>query len=131
MTYWHTRAQWLQFPKDIVYKSDITWANIKNSAFADTQMKYCPGWAAPKQKGCPKKDTHKLGIVDHIQQGVAKRRRINPIVPNTIVEEVDKDDPDIGQYEELKLEDTMDGVIGMAQAVIVQVLLIELGFLLS
>ena len=48
MTYWHTRAQWLQFPKDIVYKSDITWANIKNSAFADTQMKYCPGWAAPK-----------------------------------------------------------------------------------
>jgi hypothetical protein len=47
MTYWHTRAQWLQFPKDIVYKSDITWA-IKNSAFADTQMKYCPGWAAPK-----------------------------------------------------------------------------------
>ena len=36
MPFWYTQAQWqLQYPKDVVYKSDITWANIKKSAAPD------------------------------------------------------------------------------------------------
>jgi hypothetical protein len=63
----------LRYPKDVVYKSDITWANIKKSAAPDILMKYCPSWAAAKKKGHPKKDAQNLGIGDHVKQGVAKR----------------------------------------------------------
>ncbi len=33
MPFWYTRAQWqLQYPKDMVYKSDITWSKIPATA---------------------------------------------------------------------------------------------------
>jgi len=71
MPFWYTRAQWqLQYPKDVVHKLDITWANIKKSAAPEILM---------KKKGRPKKDTRKLGIVDYVKQGIAKRRRKNPL----------------------------------------------------
>jgi hypothetical protein len=74
MPFWYTCAQWqLHYPKDVVYKSDITWANIKKSAAPDILMKICPNWAAVKKKGHPKKDARKLGVADHIKQVVAKR----------------------------------------------------------
>ena len=71
MPFWYTRAQWqLQYPKDVVYKSDMTWANVMKSAEPDLLMKYCPSWAATKKKGRPKKERRKLGIADYVKQGV-------------------------------------------------------------
>ena len=72
---------------------------------------------APKKKGRPKKEVRKLGIADHVQQAVAKRRRKNkPVtVPDTIVEAVDEDNAEIARYDDnIELEDTKDGVIGSA-----------------
>jgi hypothetical protein len=57
----------------VVYKLDITWANIKKSEAPDILMKYCPSWAAVKKKSRLKKDAWKLRIADHVKQGVAKR----------------------------------------------------------
>jgi hypothetical protein len=60
MPFWYTRAQWqLQYPKDMIYKMDVTWSKIKKSAAPDILMKYCPSWAAAKKKGRPKKDTRR------------------------------------------------------------------------
>jgi hypothetical protein len=116
--FWYTRAQWqLQYPKDVVYKSDITWANTKKSAGPDILMKYCPSWAAPKKKGCPKKDARKLGIVDYVKQGVAKRRHKNPIAPETATKEVHKNTEQMRVFNELKLNqfgDSKDGLVGNA-----------------
>ena len=120
MPFWYTRAQWqLQFPNEMVYQSDITWQNIRKTTFPDQNTKYCPGWAAPKKKGRPKKDTRKLGIADHVQEATAKRRRRNnrsnsAVVPNTIVEEVDEDNAEIAQFDKMELKDTKDGVVGNA-----------------
>ncbi len=100
-----------------MYKSDITWGNIKNSAVPDTQTKYCPSWAAAKKKGCPKKDARKLGTAEHVKQGVEKRHSKNPIVPETIIKEVHDNVAQMRQFDELKLnqlEDTKDRVVGMA-----------------
>ena len=61
MPFWHTRAQWqLQFPKDEVFKADITWANIKKTADANEHIRYCPTWSAPNKKGRPKTNVRKL-----------------------------------------------------------------------
>jgi hypothetical protein len=126
MPYWYTREQWkLQFPKEFVYRADMTWDNIRKSDSKDDRMKYCPSWVAPKKKGRPKKEVRKLGIADHVQQAAAKRRRKNKTVavPDTIVEEVDEDNAEIAGYdnkmigvlEDMKdMEDTKDGVIGSA-----------------
>jgi hypothetical protein len=76
MPYWYTREEWeLQFPKEFVYRADMTWENIRKSDSKDERMKYCPSWVAPKKKGRPKKEVRKLGIADHVQQAAAKRRR--------------------------------------------------------
>jgi hypothetical protein len=94
MSFWYTRAQWqLQFPNEMVYQNDITWQNIRKTTFPDQNTKYCPGWAAPKKKGRPKKDTRKLGIADHVQEATAKRRLRNN--RKTIVKEVDKDNAEL------------------------------------
>jgi len=86
MPFWYTRAQWqLQYSKDVVYKLDITWANIKKSASPDILIKYCPSWAAAKKKGPPKKDARKLEIVDYVKQGEAKRCHKNPLAPETAI----------------------------------------------
>jgi hypothetical protein len=118
MPYWYTREQWkLQFPKEFVYRADVTWENIRKSDSIDERMKYCPSWVAPKKKGRPKKEVRKLGIADHVQQAAAKRRRKSkPVaVPDTIVEEVDEDNAEIARYDDnIELEDTKDGVIGSA-----------------
>ena len=118
MPYWYTREQWkLQFPKEFVYRTDMTWENIRKSDSKDERMKYCPSWVAPKKKGRPKKEVRKLGIADHVQQAAAKRRRKSkPVaVPDTIVEEVDEDNAEIARYDDnIELEDTKDGVIGSA-----------------
>ncbi len=88
MPFWYTRAQWqLQFPKQMVYQSDITWQNIKKTTVPNENTKYCPGWAAPKKKGRPKNDTRKLGIADHVQQATAKRSRRNNKRKSVIVHE--------------------------------------------
>ena len=120
MPYWYTRAQWqLQYPKDMVYKSDITWAHIKTSGSCpDILMKYCPSWAATKKKGRPKKDARKLGIVDNVKQGVAKRRRKKPIArPATVIKEVHENTKQMRVFDVLKLnqfENSMDGLVGNA-----------------
>jgi hypothetical protein len=118
MPFWYTRAQWqLQYPKDVVYKSDITWSKIKKSAAPDISMKYCPNWAATKKKGRPKKDAWKLGIADHIKQGVAKRRHKNPVAPETAVEDVHENAAQMREFVELKsnqFEDSKDGLVGKA-----------------
>ncbi len=68
MPFWYTRAQWqLQYPKEVVYKLDITWSKIKKTAAPDILMKYCSSWAAAKKKGRPKKDARKLRIADHVK----------------------------------------------------------------
>ncbi len=81
-------------------------------------MRYCPSWVAPRKKGRPKKDTRKLGIADHVQQGVqkgvAKRRRQNPVVHQTIVEGVDENQAGIQELDDIELEDTKDGVVDYA-----------------
>jgi hypothetical protein len=111
----------LQYPKDVVYKSDITWAKIKKSGCPDILMKYCPSWAAPKKKGHPKKDARKLGIVDYVKQGVAKRHRKNPIAPQTAIKEVHEDTHEDTEqmrvFDELKsneIGDSKDGLVGNA-----------------
>ena len=118
MPFWYTCAQWqLGYPKDMVYKSDITWINIKKSAAPDILMKYCPSWAAAKKKGRPKKDARKLGIVDYVKQGVAKRRRKNPIAPETAIKEVHENTEQMRVFNELKsnqFEDSKDGLVGNA-----------------
>jgi hypothetical protein len=119
MPFWYTRAQWqLQYPKDVVYKSDMTWANVMKSAEPDLLMKYCPSWAAAKKKGRPKKDARKLGIADYVKQGVAKKRRKNPIAPKTAIKEVHENAEQIMiAFDELKsnqFEDSKDGVVGNA-----------------
>jgi len=119
MPFWYTHAQWqLQYPKDVVYKLDMTWANVMKSAEPDLLMKYCPSWAAAKKKGRPKKDAQKLGIADNAKQGVAKKRRKNPIAPKTAIKEVHKNAEQIMiAFDELKsnqFEDSKDGVVGNA-----------------
>ena len=120
MPFWYTRAHRQQrFPKDTVYNAEITWATIKKSAIGDNQMKYCPSWVAPCKKGHPKNDARKLGIADHVQQGVqkhvAKRRRQNPIVHQTIVEGVvDEMQAGIQELDDIELEYTKDGVVDYA-----------------
>ena len=118
MPFWYTRAQWqLQYPKDVVYKSDITWANIKKSAAPDILMKYCPSWAAATKKGRPKKNAWKLGIVDYVKQGIAKRHHKNPIAPETAIKEVHKNTEQMRVFNELKsnqFEDSKDGLVGNA-----------------
>ncbi len=118
MPFWYTRAQWqLQYPKDVVYKLDITLANIKKSAAPDILMKYCPSWAAAKKKGRPKKDTRKLGIADHVKQGVSKKRRKKPHCPRDAIKEVHENATQMRDFYELKLnqfEDSKDGLVGKA-----------------
>jgi hypothetical protein len=120
MPFWYTRAQWkLQFPKDAVYKADITWANIKKSAIANDHVRYCPSWVAPRKKGRPKKEARTLGIADHVQQGVQKgikkRRRQNTVVHHqTIVEGVDENQAGIQHHGNIEMEDTKDGIVGCA-----------------
>ena len=80
-------------------------------------MKYCPSWAAAKKKGRPKNDARKLRIADHIKQGVAKRRRKNPIAAETAIAEVHKNAAQMREFDELKLnqfEDSKDGLVGNA-----------------
>jgi hypothetical protein len=102
-------------PKDAVYKAEVTWATIKKSAIGDDQVRYCPSWVAPRKKGRPKKDARKLGIADHVQQGVqkdvAKWRRRNTIVHQTIVVGVDENQAGIQYHGDIELEDTKDGVV--------------------
>ncbi len=118
MPFWYTRAQWqLQYPKDVVYKSDVTWSKIKKSAAPDILMKYCPSWAAAKKKGCPKKDARKLGIADHVKQGVAKRRRKNPVASDTAIEDAHENAAQMREFVELKsnqLVESKDGLVGKA-----------------
>jgi len=119
MPFWYTRAQWQsQYPKDVVYKSDITWANMKKSAAPDILMKYCPSWAAAKKKGRSKKDARKLGIVDYVKQGIAKRRRKQTIAPETAIKEVVHENTEqMRVFNELKsnqFEDSKDGLVGNA-----------------
>lgn len=125
MPYWYTREQWkLQFPKEFVYRADITWENIRNSDSKNERMKYCPSWVAPKQKGRPKKELRKLGVADHVQQAAAKRRRKNkPVrVPDAIVEEIDEDNAEIARHDNNMIlmqdmidpDNTKDGEIGSA-----------------
>jgi len=84
-------------------------------------MKYCPSWAASKKKGCPKKDARKLGIVDYVKQGVAKRHRKKTIAPQTAIEEVNEDTHEDTEqmrvFDELKSNqfgDSKDGLVGNA-----------------
>ena len=101
-----------------MYKAEITWATIKKSAIRDNQMRYCPSWVAPRKKGRPKKEARKLGIADHVQQGVqksvGKRRQQNPIVHQTIVEGVDENQAGIQELDDIELEDMKDGVVEYA-----------------
>jgi hypothetical protein len=118
MPFWYTCAQWqLQYPKDVVYKSDITWSKIKKSAAPGILMKYCPSWAAAKKKVHLKKDAQKLGIRDHVKQGVAKRHHKTPIAPETAIEDVHENAAQMREFVELKsnqFEDSKVGLVGKA-----------------
>ncbi len=100
-----------------MYKSDVTWPKIKKSAAPDILMKYCPSRAAAKKKGRPKKDARKLGNADHIKQGVAKRRCINPVAPDTTIEDAHENATQVREFVELKLNQFVkakDGLVGKA-----------------
>ncbi len=101
-----------------MYKAEVTGATIKKSAIGDNQVRYCPSWVAPCKKGRPKKHARKLGITDHLQQGVqkgvSKRRRQNTVVHQTIVEGVDKNQAGIQYHGDIELEDTKDGFVDYA-----------------
>ncbi len=93
MPFWHTSAQWqLQFPKNEVFKADITWANIKKTADANKHIRNCPTWSAPNKKARPKTNVRKLGISDHIKQAGAKRRKKKDNVPLRVIGEEQDDD---------------------------------------
>jgi len=58
-----------------------------------------------------------LGIVDYIKQGVAKRRRKNPIAQETATKEVHEDTEQMRVVDELKSNqfgDLKDGLVGNA-----------------
>ena len=115
MPFWHTRAQWqLQFPKDEVFKADITWPNMKKTADANELIRYCPTWSAPNKKGRPKTNVRKLGISDHIKQAGAKRRKKKNNVPLPVIGEEHYDDACIEIIDALELEneDYKDGMVG-------------------
>ena len=118
MPFWYTRAQWqLQYPKDVVYKMDVTWSKIKKSAAPDILMKYCPSWVAAKKKGRPKKDARKLGIADYVKEGVAKRRRKNPIAPDTAIKDGHDNAAHIREFVKLQSNldaESKDGLVGKA-----------------
>jgi len=115
MPFWHTRAQWqLQFPKDEVYKEDITWANINKTAHANEQMRYCPTWSAPKKKGRPKTNVRKLGIADHIKLAGAKRKKKKRNAAKTVIGDEHEEDACIQVFDDLdvKKKENEDGVAG-------------------
>jgi hypothetical protein len=103
----------LQFPKDEVFKADITWANIKKTADANEHIRYCPTWSAPNKKGRPKNNVRKLGISDHIKQAGAKRRKKKDNVPLPVIGEEHDDDAcfEIIDALEGKNEDNKDGIV--------------------
>ena len=62
-------------------------------------------------------DARKLGIANYIKQGVAKKRRKNPIAPETAIKEVDEIDEQMVALDEMKsnqFEDSKDGLVGNA-----------------
>ncbi len=80
-------------------------------------MKYCPSWAAAKKKGRPKKDARKLRIADHVKQGIAKRRRKNPVAPDTAIEDTHENAAEMREFVELKSNqfvESKDGLVGKA-----------------
>jgi hypothetical protein len=113
MPFWYTRAQWrLQFPQDTVCRMDVTLASIKKSGRKDLLMSYCPSWVAPRKKGRPKKEVRKLGIADHVEQGVGKKRHRNKDVTSENAGENIEDNVGIGEFDEIEVDKTKDGIIG-------------------
>jgi hypothetical protein len=87
----------------------------KKSAAPDILMKYCPSWVSAKKKDRPKKDTRKLGIVDHVKEGVAKRRHKNPIAPDTAVKDGHDNTAHIREFVKLQSNldaESKDGLVG-------------------
>jgi hypothetical protein len=82
MPFWYTRAQWQsQYPKDMVYKMDVTWSKIKKSAAPDILMKYCPSWVAAKKEGSPKERCKEVGNRGSCQRGCSEEAPQNPRCP--------------------------------------------------
>jgi hypothetical protein len=76
MSYWFTKAQWrLRFPEEVTCATHITLMLIKTNSSPTDHLKYCPAWTVGQKKGCPKKQQHRLGITNHIQNLAKKRRR--------------------------------------------------------
>ncbi len=76
-------------------------------------------WQHVQKKGRPKKDARKLGIVDYVKQGVAKRHRKSPTAPQTAIKEVHEDTHEDTEqmrvFDELKsnkVGDSKDGLVG-------------------
>ena len=113
MLFWYTRAQWrLQYPQDAVCRADVTLVSIKKSGRKDLLVSYCPSWVAPRKKGRPKKEARKLGIANHVEQGAGKKRRCNKDATSENAGENVEDNVGIGDFDEIKVEDTKDGIIG-------------------
>ncbi len=105
MPFWYTRAQWrLQFPQDAVCRIDIT-------LWKDLLMSYCPSWVALRKKGWPKKEVRMLGIADHVEQGVGKKRHHKKDVTSVTAGKNVEDNMGIGDSNEIEVEDTKDGII--------------------
>ncbi len=75
-------------------------------------MSYCPSWVAPQKKGRPKKEARKLGIADQVEQGAGKKRHCNKDATSENAGENVEDNMGIGDFDEIKVEDTKDGIIG-------------------
>ncbi len=96
---------------------DVTWLKIKKSAAPDILMKYCPSWVSAKKKSRPKKDARKLGITDHVKEGVAKRCRKNPVAPVTAIKDAHENAAHIREYVKLQsnqFAESKDGLVGKA-----------------
>jgi hypothetical protein len=67
---------------------------------------------APWKKGRPKKEVRKLGIADHVEQGVGKKRHCNKDVMSENAGENIEDNVGIGEFDEIEVDKTKDGIIG-------------------
>ena len=119
MPYWYSCTKWqLQFPHNVTCKSDITLASMKLNYRPNIHIKYCPSWIAGNKKGRPKIEKQKLGIVDHVMKGVAKKHKGNYdcTLRSAIFDGIDDDNAHALNWDKIQLEennrDKVDGLEG-------------------
>ncbi len=103
MPHWYTAAQWRnQFPDDTTFDMHITLKLIKADLTPHDNIQYCLTWVAPQKKGCPKKDTCRKSITDHIKQSAKKKCRTKKTTKTPEDETVDLEGKSIKDGQEGK-----------------------------